>query len=197
MEFWISLLWRVAAVVAVTAAVTFAWTSASLKLQHLNKPLECDATSGIIRPWPPLWWVMAGVFGAITAACAAVAAFSVQVFDDLTVVLAISYVALTVFFGFGAWCSVLAFLPSGRVSWNSNGITGPQSQVWIRRREIAWKDIARVGRTWLSYYFIEDAQGDRVYWSYTYVGSGHLWGVLVEKRPDLIDQAKAAVTAHG
>jgi hypothetical protein len=197
MEFWINLLWRLVIVVLVTGAVTFAWTFTSLKLRHLNKPLEWDATSGVIRPWPPLWWVLAAAFGLITLACAAVVVLSVQYADALTVPLAIGYAVGTIFFGFAAWCSALAILPSAYVSWTSDGITGPRSQIRIGRRDIQWANIVRVGRSWLGYYFIEDARGDRVFWSYTYVGSSFLWNVLISKRPEFLDQAKIAVAAHG
>lgn len=197
MEFWLRLLVQLVITVVVTAAVTFAWAFAAARFRHLNKPLEWDATSGIIRPWPPLWWIMSAAFGVITLACAAVAVVGAITAYNLSAIIAVMYVAMTAFFGFATWCSALALLPSAQVTWNSSGVTGPRSQVRPGHREIQWSEIAHVGRTWLSYYFIENGRGDRVFWSYTYVGSGFFWNVLVSKRSDLLDQAKIAVTSHG
>jgi hypothetical protein len=76
-----------------------------------------------------------------------------------------------------------------RVSWSPEAIEGPSRLFGLTlgtaRTSIAWTDIRATGKTMTSYWFVEAADGRRVYWSYLYKGYRSLVSCLIQRRPDL------------
>lgn len=81
-----------------------------------------------------------------------------------------------------------------KVIWTQAGIEGPSKMfgptLGTARTMILWGDISRTGTTFTSYWYVEAADGRRVYWSYLYKGFGALTAMLRAKRPDLKLPAK-------
>lgn len=64
------------------------------------------------------------------------------------------------------------------VSWNNLSITGPcrtfGPTLGLKRTTIGWNEIVKAGTTSSGYWFVESADGQRIYWSYLYPGYGAL-----------------------
>ena len=75
------------------------------------------------------------------------------------------------------------------VRWNADGVEGPSSlfglTLGLRRTRIAWTDIARAGDTATGYWYIETADGRRVYWSYLYRDWRSFRDQLRRQKPNL------------
>lgn len=75
------------------------------------------------------------------------------------------------------------------VHWNDNGIEGPAKifglTLGVARAEIAWADIAGIGKTITGYWYVESGDGRRVYWSYLYKGYGSLMLALQRHCPSV------------
>jgi hypothetical protein len=80
------------------------------------------------------------------------------------------------------------------VNWNPETIEGPSNLFGLtlgkKRTAIAWPEIIKTGITPTSYWYVETADGRRIYWSYLYKGYGALTNFIRAKRPDLKLQAK-------
>ena len=75
------------------------------------------------------------------------------------------------------------------VNWNFKGVTGPSRlfgpSLGYSRTTIEWDDIVSTGKTSTEYWFIQDSDGQRIYWSYLYPGYGRLVETLKLKRPQV------------
>lgn len=75
------------------------------------------------------------------------------------------------------------------VVWDDRGISGARRMFgptlgW-GRTTIAWPDIVHVGKTLTGYWYVQARDGQRVYWSYLYIGYPALVKRLARARPDL------------
>jgi hypothetical protein len=75
------------------------------------------------------------------------------------------------------------------VCWSERGIEGPTKifgpTLGLSRTEIAWADIVTTGKTATGYWYVQSADGRRVYWSYLYKGYGALIAALQRRCPTL------------
>lgn len=75
------------------------------------------------------------------------------------------------------------------VSWNESSLTGPAKMfgptLGTKRSTIAWPEIVKTGKTFTGYWFVEAADGRRIYWSYLYNGYGKLTEALKSKIPSV------------
>ena len=76
------------------------------------------------------------------------------------------------------------------VSWNLMEVTGPSRlfgpSLGFRRATIQWTDIVSTGKTVTDYWFIQDIDGQRIYWSYLYPGYGKFVESLKLNRPQVV-----------
>jgi hypothetical protein len=184
---WLNLAIRLAAVVGVTFVVTFAWAVASRKLAFLDKPYRLSESSGTIRPWPPIWVVM-GIFLALVTLGGLGAAWA-----NPTTGMVVTMAICVAIVGPLAFCGLILATPASYLTWDERGVDGPISSFWPSRRNIAWSAIAKAKVNLGGSYFIENDRGDRIFWSSAHVGQMYFWNVLVNKRPDLLEQAKQAL----
>lgn len=174
MRWLLDMLPRLATVVVVTFGVSFVWALGARLLARWDKPLRESATAGSIRPWPPIWWLMALFFLSMFL-IAAGGVFYNSLWWLLGVLL----------FGVLAWYSMLTGLPVSALRWDERGVEGLSSRFGVGRRTVSWNAIAKTGVSGGGYYFVQDHRSDRVYWSYCYIGHWRLWEVMLQKRPDL------------
>lgn len=75
------------------------------------------------------------------------------------------------------------------VRWTPEGVEGPSSMfgltLGIRRTMIPWPDIRRTGKTATGYWYVENQDHRRVYWSYLYKGHDSFAKALKEQCPSL------------
>jgi hypothetical protein len=75
------------------------------------------------------------------------------------------------------------------VSWNSAEVNGPSTLFGLSlgrsRTTIRWDEVASTGKTITSYWFIQAADGRRIYWSYLYPGYGRFVESLIANRPQI------------
>jgi hypothetical protein len=73
------------------------------------------------------------------------------------------------------------------VCWSSEGVEGPCREfgltLGLRRTAISWGDIRRTGKTLAGYWYIEAADGRRIYWSFLYRGCGVFASRIAAKCP--------------
>jgi hypothetical protein len=69
----------------------------------------------------------------------------------------------------------LSLSPAHDVIWTYDIIKGPCQlfgpSLGLRRATLRWDELVKIGKTASGYWFIEDHNGQRIYWSYLY--SGH------------------------
>ena len=192
MDFWIDLGRAALIGVAVSVAVTAAWIVAARLLAPWDKPRVNSGNAGVIRPWPPLWLLMAVFFALIAAGGAGHAIVNLETQSSRVWMFAIAgFIAVL------GWCSLLTALPTARLEWSESGVEGPASQFASTRRRLFWRDIERCGKSAWGYYFLEDRTRQRVFWSWCYIGARHFWRALLQHRPDLAPQVDLAVAADG
>jgi hypothetical protein len=166
---------RYALIAALTALIVGAL---SWLLRHA-RPLAGDAQSGAIRP------------GRVSAV--------------LTIAGGLAFVALgVVALAADALPSGLAFLALGLpmagfmapsltdlhiVYWDERGLDGPCRMfgltLGLTRAQLAWSNLRFAGKTATGYWYVEAADGRRVYWSYLYPGYGALVDAIVGHCPAL------------
>lgn len=75
------------------------------------------------------------------------------------------------------------------VSWDATSITGASHTfgptLGTKRTSIAWDAITKTGKTATGYWFVEAADGRKIYWSYLYDGYGALSSALNARAPDI------------
>jgi len=76
-----------------------------------------------------------------------------------------------------------------KISWSAQGIEGPSRSfgvtLGLTRATIAWSEIHRCAADLGGYWFLESADGRRVYWNYFYKGYWDFVRELKQRRPDL------------
>ena len=76
-----------------------------------------------------------------------------------------------------------------QVHWTETGIEGPSRlfgpTLGTARTAIKWRDITHAGTTVTSYWYVEAADGRRIYWSYLYQGYGQLTMALRRHCPSI------------
>ena len=189
---WIDLLWRLGVVAVVAFAATFAWVFGQRLLARWDKPHVLNDDKVVIRPWPPLCFVMGALLWLVVLAGLG-ALFWAPRDIGLWLMMAVCFALLTPL----ALVSTLAALPTARIEWTRTSIEGPASQFWIRRREISWPEIERVGRTWFGSYYVESVRGDRIFWSDAHISQRNLWRAIAHMRPPLLDAIKQMAAANG
>ncbi|WP_428153068.1 hypothetical protein [Brevundimonas sp.] len=144
-------------------------------------PRHLEGESGIIRPerWTAAMTVLIGLAFAVAGVAAL---FASQIALGLGAIL------------IGLACA--AFMAPSltdihSVHWSAEGVEGPcrlfGPTLGIKRTEIRWGEVVRVGNTITDYCFIETTDGRRVYWSYLYRGYGAFTDVLMTRCPWLED----------
>ncbi len=75
------------------------------------------------------------------------------------------------------------------VQWTTLGVNGPARMfgptLGLSRTEIAWRDIVTAGKTITGYWFVQAADGRRIYWSYLYKGYGAFVSAIKAHCPTL------------
>lgn len=168
--------WLVYGALAIIALVLAGWLSRAIRRA---KPQALDAASGAIVP--------ERISAAIIVAMGAVFfAFG------LIAVLAQPNWSGVLFALFGLTMS--AFMAPSltslhRLSWSQEGVDGASKTFGLTlardRAKLPWSSLARTGRTFSGYWYLEAQDGRRVYWSYLYKGYGAFVEALKAKRPDL------------
>jgi len=71
------------------------------------------------------------------------------------------------------------------VKWDEKGIYGPSGKSFpvfpTRQINIIWEDITKTGEAWSNYQFVEDKNGQRIFWGYWYRGEAELRKVINTK----------------
>ena len=64
------------------------------------------------------------------------------------------------------------------VKWDDQGIYGPTGGSFpsfpTRQIQIKWEDIVKTDEAWSNYRFVEDKNGQRIFWAYWYHGEMEL-----------------------
>ncbi|MGJ8563439.1 MAG: hypothetical protein ACSHXY_07795 [Alphaproteobacteria bacterium] len=88
---------------------------------------------------------------------------------------------------------VIAVIPSltsiHDVNWTQDSLNGPRAvkfqMMGLSRSDLNWSEIVTVGLVKGGYYFVENNEGDRVYWSRVYKGFEDFEATVAEKCPTL------------
>jgi len=189
---WIDLLWRLGVIAVVTFAATFVWVFGQRLLARWDKPHVLNEDRVVIRPWPPLWFVMGALLGLVVLAGLGALYWAPRNIS-LWLIMAACFAIVAPL----AIVSLLAALPTARIEWTRTSIEGPASQFSMRRRELSWQEIERVGRTWFGFYYVESVRGGRIFWSDAYISHRNLWRAIANLRPQLVDSIKQMAAANG
>lgn len=88
-----------------------------------------------------------------------------------------------------AAAAVLSATPLHAVSWTADAVSGPSQLVGLalgwRRARMAWSDIAAAGKTTTGYWYVQAADGARIYWNDLYRPRRALAEALRRRRPDI------------
>lgn len=75
------------------------------------------------------------------------------------------------------------------VTWTSEGLEGPSKFFGPfqrrKRLHLRWENLKQFGRTEKNYWFVENEQGQRIYWNMLYHGHQDLHDAVRQKRPDI------------
>ncbi len=81
-----------------------------------------------------------------------------------------------------AGCMAPSLTDIHTVVWSPRGVEGPSNlfgpTLGLRRTTIQWDDIRKFGTTITGYWYVQSADGRRVYWSYLYKGHTALAAAL-------------------
>ena len=141
------------------------------------KPRNLSAEAGEIAAD---WFARSNV--CLALALAALGIFMVSTHDEL------GWVQLVIapIFGFSGLLSLSA---GRRLTWSADDVRGPAKlgglSVRRPRTAMSWKDIRKVGALTNWAWYLEDADGRRVWWSGSYKGYGAFVTALGRNRPDL------------
>lgn len=94
---------------------------------------------------------------------------------------------------------ITSFFPVFDITWNEDGIEGPTlllaPPLGPKRTRIYWEDLEKAGNVQGRHWFLEDANGQRIVWSFIYYGYPALLTRVEEEAPWLFEAEKAKAEA--
>ena len=166
---------RLVIVAVITGLVVFCWTRI-----NRDKPARAETlNSGTIVPGKTSA-VIVTLFGIAIAVAGIALVLDNATFSGLACL--IVGLALSIFMG-------LSLTHYHDLTWSSAGITGASKlfgpSLGVVRVSMRWDEVVAAGKTATSYWFIQSADGRRIYWSYLYPGYGRFVDRLKGQRPDI------------
>lgn len=165
---------------AMTGLLTSLLISGAMWLIERAPPEEYDGVTGRIKMNRVLILLLAAVPLALTVT--ALHRYVTFIAHPYTLLIALGCFAL-------GWCILVWIKADYDVVWTAHGLTGPTSYgVWPfgpTRAAIAYPDITDVGIDWAGSFYVANAQGQRIRWSWCYSGYAGPACAIEDARPDL------------